>query len=1737
MTLAERRKQVEKERHELSPMRAYMDAPERTAKGTPHRRPDPKGIKRGPAADPDAGAGARGLAAAPGNPVSVSAWATAYPGLLSIGGQVKLPLRGSTYSGMWLYVMDEAGNPVVQQEIKKSTDDPSGSTPPTGAWCYDWWASNSYPTDQCFWWANNALGGKLQDGKKYYAWVFLTASDGSSSPGGTTSPLVEAFYTPVIPGAQAGICTCYAQAHRADPVNTATGMFFEQLTDASLVSPGVPMVLERTYRSDSTAVGLLGRGWATPFDAKLTLATGKATYRTGDGASFVFTQASDGTYTAPAGSAAKLVKGTSTYTITTPNHTKRTFDSTGLLTSVVDKAGKGLSLTYTSGKLTAVKDAAGRTTTFTPGTDGLLSKVGLPDGTSVSYGYTGGLLTSVTDPAGRTSAYAYGTDKRLSSYTDPAGGKVTNTYDSAGRVKSQTDQNTKTTTFTWDGKSESHTTAPDGGVWTDVYAGNVLMETIDPYGKNITYDYDRYLRPVAITDQRGNTTSMTYDSAGRMLTRKAPTALGYGESWTYDTAGNITSHTDGRGNKTTYTYNTSNQLTSATDPLAGKTSYTYTTLGSLETVTSPRGKVTTYGYDPAGNRTSVTTPLGEKTTFTYDKAGRILSKTDPRGNADGADPAAYTTTYSYDGRGLLTSATDPLGRTTTYAYNGAEQLTSAKNPVGDTATFAYDDAGHLTRTTDPAGESVTRTYDAGGRLASETDAAGGKTTYTYDKVGRLLSSVSPRGNVSGADPAAYTTNYAYDAAGNTTKVTGPTGASTSTTYDAINRPLVVTDPLGHTTGHTYDANSNVTKVTDAAGKTVTSVYDKNNRVTSSTDQLSKTTTYAYDADGNLLSRTSPLGNKESWTYDGDGRQATAVDPRGNVTGADPAQYTTTYGYDPAGNPTTVTDPLGGVATTAYDAVNNVVKQTDADKRATAYGYDKLDQLTEVTAPGGAVTAYGHDKLGNVTSRTDASGHVTTYGYDAARRLTSVTDPLKRETSYAYDAEGHLTKKTTPRGATGYTYDPRGLLTKTDYSDSTPDATYGYDDAGDMTLRANSKVSEDFVYDAVGNLTKTRGFAYTYDAAGHMLTRKYSDGDTITYTYDSDGRTATMAADGKTTTYTWDPAGNLTSSALPDTETEDRTYDRAGRLTAVTSAKAGTTVTKTALTLSAAGLPSRVDVTRAGVGTGGYDLTYDAAGRLTSGCAPQPWVTGCAASRTTSYTYDKVGNRLTSTLGSTSTDYAYDDADQLTSTTTGTATTAYDYDAEGNQTKAGADTYTYDLAGQISAATVAGTDYTYDHDADGNQVTASTAGTVTNRTQWDPNAPLPILATEYDSAWAVKQSYRYDPLGQPTATKNGAGSLFYYHHDTQGSPVDVTGSTGTVHQRWAYDPFGTRVLNTVTGGAPASTPSYTGARYETTTGNLDLHARQYDTDTGRFTSPDPATRGQSTPYVSPYAYADNVPTALTDPSGRTPEDPDDEHVHSVGQVLSIFGNAFVDVVKSPFVLAGDLHDAFTGENGGAGAFADKYLPVRPAYRLYRAEYMLRQQGCDALADQYADAADELTQQIVLTGVGGLTGWRRAAVEPRAPGRFGPGAAHSDDPALRGANPYIPRGFSALTYSEFTQKLYSGLRAAGYDDSTAIFQGSSVTGRSFRTGEPFRPESDFDIALAGNSIFAQAKKAGVGLRSQGTRTGSLSDENLRKMRLTGLAEELSEAAGRDVHFMIYDSVESATGRAPSIIAPRK
>ena len=65
------------------------------------------------------------------------------------------------------------------------------------------------------------------------------------------------------------------------------------------------------------------------------------------------------------------------------------------------------------------------------------------------------------------------------------------------------------------------------------------------------------------------------------------------------------------------------------------------------------------------------------------------------------------------------------------------------------------------------------------------------------------------------------------------------------------------------------------------------------------------------------------------------------------------------------------------------------------------------------------------------------------------------------------------------------------------------------------------------------------------------------------------------------------------------------------------------------------------------------------------------------------------------------------------------------------------------------------------------------------------------------------------------------------------------------------------------------------------------------------------------------------------------------------------------------------------------------------------------------------------------------------------------------------PRVPLGFAdAEEFPAFAAHLTEGLRDAGYGDAIPVFQGSSVTGVKYTTGEPFDVgrTSDFDIALA-------------------------------------------------------------------------
>ena len=236
---------------------------------------------------------------------------------------------------------------------------------------------------------------------------------------------------------------------------------------------------------------------------------------------------------------------------------------------------------------------------------------------------------------------------------------------------------------------------------------------------------------------------------------------------------------------------------------------------------------------------------------------------------------------------------------------------------------------------------------------------------------------------------------------------------------------------------------------------------------------------------------------------------------------------------------------------------------------------------------------------------------------------------------------------------------------------------------------------------------------------------------------------------------------------------------------------------------------------------------------------------------------------------------------------------------------------------------------------------------------------------------------------------------------------------------------------------------------------------------------------------------------------------------LSQVMSdpgLIGRAASDYWHSRTLadMAADLYanGAAGAMMGGAGAAALGRLNRLP--------------GLEALADAVANAKPA-TARLRQTGAVGDLG----------------GAAEIPKPSANITN-RIPLAFSdARDLAQFNTRLQTGLREAGYRDVQPIIQGSSVTGESFRTGAPFdvMRRSDLDVALASRTLMQRARELGIPLRGRGTRTMPLTNEQMRQIGFYRIAENLSRQYRRLVAFMIYDSVDVATSRSPSVVLPRK
>jgi YD repeat-containing protein len=154
------------------------------------------------------------------------------------------------------------------------------------------------------------------------------------------------------------------------------------------------------------------------------------------------------------------------------------------------------------------------------------------------------------------------------------------------------------------------------------------------------------------------------------------------------------------------------------------------------------------------------------------------------------------------------------------------------------------------------------------------------------------------------------------------------------------------------TSYAYDAAGNRTRVTDPNQHTTTYAYDDLNRVVTTTNHLEGRTVVAYNAVGNRTGVTDARQNQTVYKYDSLYRLAEVRQdyldgiPEGGPQSGD---LVTTFSYDPLGNRTGVTDAESHSTTYGYDALKRVTLITNTMEYTLGYSYDARGDRTAARA--------------------------------------------------------------------------------------------------------------------------------------------------------------------------------------------------------------------------------------------------------------------------------------------------------------------------------------------------------------------------------------------------------------------------------------------------------------------------------------------------------------------------------------------------------------------------------------------------------------------------------------------------------------------------------------------------------------------------------------------------------------------------------------------------------------------
>ncbi|KSB91877.1 hypothetical protein AS593_07585 [Caulobacter vibrioides] len=1142
--------------------------------------------------------------------------------------------------------------------------------------------------------------------------------------------------------------------------------------------------------------------------------------------------------------------------------TSYTYDAASrVLTRKVDDGGLNLVTTYTydaKGQQVRVTDPAGVITQFDYDQAGNKIMVTVdPDGlflwTLYTYDAKGRVLTKVDGQAmevdDRTIHYTYDKAGRLIYETvDPFDVSLTTsyTYDKNGNVTKRADPADGVTRYVYDAEGRL--------IWTVDPVGAVTRTSYDGEGRLVSTR--RYANTVAAATLASWTSATLTDAT--VSAAVATSGADELSAFTYDGDGRLKYRLDSLSRPTEYVYDGSGNVTTvieygaAINAAADYTAaYVQGQINSLGLAGHAQTRVSRNAYDAANRLNYTVDAAGGVTEFTRDGAGNVIRTV--RFAAAFTATGAVTTADLQAWAGANISAS--LNRVSRALYDGAGRAVYALDAENYLTEVKYDAASRIIRQVRYADRyaGVTDATTAAGLAASigALPASAVATSYQYDKASRLTHTTDANGVV---------TRQVYDYFGNVAEVHQADGTSAAVTtyrqYDKVGRLTSESKGLGPsavTRSWTYDGAGNVLTATSGEGAVTSYSYDKAGNQLTETVQLaagaSAVTTRQYDAFGNLVKVSDPRGNVGFFYYDKLNRLTLQVDPEGYGTAT-----TYTIGGEVASVRRYAAKPTGTGSTTVLPTLANGAADSE-----TVFTRDKLDRLTRVTDAEGHYENYTLNSFGDRVSVRNKLGGVTTNVFDKRGQLVEETLPVKTYLAngteqsqtvvnrFEYDARGNLTKLIQASGlaeqrTTIRAYDKLDRLVSTTfdavnvingaYSGTlayTPVETIKYDQRGNVieTVKAGGARTL-FYYDAfdrkIAEISAGGALsAWTYDKADNVKTFRVYE-TLVAQPANAGGAAPAGSGAYRETTYAYDKNNRLVSTSMAGlrvgqsdgsgygtevaTATTQRVYDFMGNVLEEIDARG----MKILHTYDKLGREiARVDQSN-------YLTVYtrDAEGNVvsetryanrTTDPATRAIVADAVNDRTTTFTYDRNGRRLTETRLNVAT-ASVDSASGVMSTTTSNATIAYIYDGLGNitrKTEANGDAVflEYDALGREQRTWTGGfTDYA------GTGVQRETAtyrdglGNVVRTREGKANtAPSGIeRITEYTYDKAGHVSTVKDPTGfVVTLVYDAAGNLAQQSYDRQTSAV-VNGSAVTVADKtvYRYDAMGRIVLQQSTG---------------------------------------------------------------------------------------------------------------------------------------------------------------------------------------------------------------------------------------------------------------------------------------------------------------------------------------------------